>query len=79
MEKKKLKKNRKNGLKGKTSANNFNLQYDISPFDSFILLFDINGEMRVYLRSVDMYVLVGFLWCTWLLGSHIERSEDRMS
>lgn len=32
---------------GKTSANNFNLQYDISLFDSFILLFDIYGEMRI--------------------------------
>lgn len=38
---------KKNELMGKSSTNNFNLQYDISLFDSFILLFDINGEMRI--------------------------------
>lgn len=37
----------KTNTKGKSWANNFNLQYDISLFESFILLFDINAEMCI--------------------------------
>lgn len=59
---KKKNKRAKTNTKGKSWANNFNLQYDISLFESFILLFDINAEMRTLEQR--WYVYVGLIVCS---------------